>query len=404
MKFNTRDRKPHIWNIAVLAAITAALSVILILTGADRHAVPVNIMLVIFFAAAVVLLIRAFFRQLRYNPYSYNAIYYVGFALFLLSVLITHIILTIHLVCDPDMFSGQDFIQIISSLSMSADGYMLLSSPFILAVSVALCISNASLIRHEGLRFVNILGFLLSILMTGGEVLLFCVNSHVSGSERYVMIHELLSNTFAAVYLYLECMAIGTMIVTALTSGHRPEPDKDFLIIPGCAVRDDGTPSPLLRDRIDRAVAFRNDQLERTGKDLVFVTSGGRGADEVISESESMKRYLMKKGIPEDRILEEDLSTNTFENMKFSKAKIDERDPDANIAFCTTNYHVFRSGLFARMAGMRAVGTGAKAKWYFWPNALVREFIGLLTRHRIKQTIVITGLIACYTFLTLCKY
>lgn len=404
MKFNTRDRKPHIWNIAVLAAITAALSVVLILTGADRHAIPLNMLLVFFFASAVVLLIRAFFQQLRYNPYSYNAIYYIGFALFLLSVLITHIILSIRLVCDPDFFSGQDFIQILSSLSMSADIYMLLSSPFILAVSVALCISNVSLIRHEGLRFVNILGFLLSFFLTGGEVVLYLGDNHVSGSERYVMIHDLFSNTFVALYLYMECMVIGTMIVTALTSGYRPEPDKDFLIIPGCAVRNNGTPSPLLRDRIDRAIAFRNDQLEKTGKALTFVTSGGKGADEVISESEAMKRYLMKKGIPESFILEEDRSTNTFENMKFSKAKIDERDPDANIAFCTTNYHVFRSGLLARMTGMKAVGTGAKSKWYFWPNALVREFAGLLTRHRIKQTIIITGLIVCYTFLTLCKY
>ena len=177
----------------------------------------------------------------------------------------------------------------------------------------------------------------------------------------------------------------------------------DFLIILGCAIRQDGTPSPLLRGRLDRAISFRNEQLEKTGKELIFITSGGQGSDEVISESEAMKRYLVDNGIPEICILKEDRSTSTFENMKFSKEKIGERVSDAKIAFSTSNYHVFRSGLFARRVKMRAVGMGAKSKWYFWPNALVREFIGLLTEHRGKQALILIGLIAIYTALALYK-
>ncbi len=90
--------------------------------------------------------------------------------------------------------------------------------------------------------------------------------------------------------------------------------------------------------------------------------------------------------------------------MRFSKEKIWERDPQAKIAFSTTNYHVFRSGLFARRVKMRAVGMGAKTKWYFWPNAAVREFIGLLTKHRGKQALILGVMIAVYVALTLAAY
>ena len=213
--------------------------------------------------------------------------------------------------------------------------------------------------------------------------------------------HNLASTLFAAVYLYFECMLIGVAAAFVIVTRYEPEPDKDYMIILGCGIRKDGTPSPLLRGRVDRALEFSRKQKEQTGKDLTFVTSGGKGPDEVISESASMKRYLMEKGVSEDHIIEEDASASTFENMKFSKEKIMETGVPGKIAFSTTNYHVFRSGLYARRVKMRAVGIGAPTKWYFWPNASVREFVGLLTEHRGKQFLIIFFIIAFYTALTL---
>ena len=140
------------------------------------------------------------------------------------------------------------------------------------------------------------------------------------------------------------------------------------------------------------------------GKELVFVTSGGKGEDEVISESRSMKNYLMTQGIREEQIIEEDRSTSTFENMKFSKEKIMERNPEGKIAFSTTNFHVFRAGLWARRVKMRAIGIGAPTKWYFWPNAAVREFAGLLSQHRLKQALILGGMFVVYAVLILIEY
>ena len=74
------------------------------------------------------------------------------------------------------------------------------------------------------------------------------------------------------------------------------------------------------------------------------------------------------------------------------------------MAFSTTNYHVFRSGLMARRVKMRAVGMGAKTKWYFWPNAAVREFVGILTEHRLKQALILGGVVAIYIISTVLIY
>ena len=403
MRFDTRNKKPKLYDVLIVGAVVALAVTLLYAVGRGRYALPSVLLLDAFFVYAIVRLVIAFMGQLRYNPYSYNTIYYAGFALFLLSVLITHITLTVRVILQPDVYASSEA-QLIWTILDSARNYMLFSAPFILVFSLALCVSNISLIRHERFRFVNVLGIILALLLVGGEVFLFTYDFYVSGSEAEVMLHDLFANLFAAVYLYFECMIIGAIIANIIVVRYEPDRDKDFMIILGCGLRRDGTPTPLLKGRIDRALAFYEKQKSETGRELVFVTSGGQGKGEVNSESLAMKNYLMEKGIPEERIIEEDRSADTLENMSFSKAKIEELSENAKVAFSTTNYHVFRSGLFARRVKMRAQGIGAKTKWYFWPNAAVREFVGLLTAHKLKQAIILGSMVAFYIVLTFVAY
>ena len=403
MNPETPKKKPALYNILIWLAILAILLAVFIIFGTEQNAVYICGSLSVFFMAVLAELIITFFKQLRYNPYSYNTIYYMGFALFILSVCITLIILTVRMAMNPSVYSAMVMMH---GLMDSAKNYMLLSSPFILIFSVALCISNISLIRHEGRRFVNILGILLSVILLAGEAIIFVFDrfAFVSGSLAQVRTHEIIFNLFAGIYLYLECMMIGTIIGDLIAALHDPKKDKDFLIILGCSIRKDGTPTPLLKGRCDRAIAFYRKQKEETGKELMFITSGGQGSDERISESACMKQYLISQGIPESQIIEEDRSTNTFENMTFSKEIIQKTNPDGKVAFSTTNYHVFRSGLYARRVKLPAVGMGAPTKWYFWPNAAVREFIGLLKGHKGKQIIILSSLLVVYLLLTLFAY
>ena len=397
-EFDTRNIKPNLYPILALTlGLFLAVIILSVFGMVDGHPLSMSILGIVYCILVLILLIRAFFQQLEYNPYSYNTIYYSGFAFYGFFVLVTHLRLTVLMVQYPGVYTPQ---QILYVLLGSAHAYMIITFPLIALFAAGLCISNIVLIRREGFRFTNLLGIILAVLLAGGEIFLYRYNYYASGSMAEVLLHDLGANLFAAVYLYFECMMIGTIIADVIAAVHEPACNKDYLIILGCGLREDGTPTPLLQGRIDRALAFARRQKEQTGRDLYFVPTGGKGPDEVISEGMSIRNYLVEHGVPEERILVEENSADTYENMKNAREMILAHGNGGNIAFSTTNYHVFRSGLYARFVKMRAVGMGAKTKWYFWPNASVREFAGLLTQHRGKQALILCTMIVIYVVLT----
>ena len=401
LRFNSRDKKPTVWNIAILSFLVVILVTILARDPDHLPLLTLSIIIVIYLILTLVFLIIAFFRQLQYNPYSYNSIYYAGFALFLFTILITHIMAMIRMIRFPNIY---DLSSVLITLVSSAKNYMLISAPFVLVFSIALFISNISLLKHEGKRFQNFLGMILAVLMVAGEVFLFFSDYYVSGSQTEIMVHSILINLFASFYLYFESMVIGSIVINAIVAKYEPEKDMDFILILGCSLRRDGTPTPLLAGRIDRAYNFYRKQIEETGKAPILIPSGGQGSDEHHSESEAMAGYLLAKGVPAEHIIKEDQSRNTFENMQFSKEIIDAKQKDAKVAYSTTNYHVFRSGIYARRVKMKALGMGASTKWYFWPNAAVREFVGVLKYHKGKQILILSGMIVIYVLLTILGY
>ena len=172
----------------------------------------------------------------------------------------------------------------------------------------------------------------------------------------------------------------------------KPNFDKDYVIILGSKIRKDGTLTPILQARVDKAIEFAKEQKEKSNKRIVFVPSGGNGEDEIIAEAEAMKNYLIEKGISLEDIIVEDKSKNTYQNLKFSKQKIDEDNKDGKIIFSTTNYHVFRSGVIANNEGIDCEGMGSKTKWYFYTNALIREFIANLFNQRKQHFALITSI------------
>lgn len=397
-------KKPKVWDIAVLTGVVLVIVLILMLGSSERTMFYICTLLNVYFIAAIGMLIYAFLKQLKYNIYSYNTIYYIGFAIFVAFVMISHITIMPLIVSDPGTYGLPS---IISNLAGTSRTFIFATFPFILAFSAALCASNISLIKHEGKRPVNLLGIILSFMMIAGALAIYFFSFSMSGSAAHVMRLELISQLASTIYLYCECMLIGAIIANVLAAKRVPALDKDFIIILGCGIMSDGSPTPLLRGRIDKALELYDKQLAAGGKAPAFITSGGKGPDEVISESECMKRYLVKKGISESRIILEDKSSDTFENMKFSKEKLIGlgRDiSDTRIAFATNKYHVFRSGLYAKRVKLQAEGIGSDTKWYFWPNASVREFVGLMTEHRGKQALVLLGMIAIYVTLTIITF
>ena len=122
----------------------------------------------------------------------------------------------------------------------------------------------------------------------------------------------------------------------------------------------------------------------------MLIMSGGQGPGEDIPESEAMAAYAVDQGVDDKRIITEQKSVSTEENLMFSKELIDKEN--AKIVIVTTAYHVFRALILAKQQGIKCVGFGAKTKWYFTLNALIREFVGYLQltwkRHAIAIGII----------------
>ena len=338
-----------------------------------------------FFLTIAALMLRCFLASRGSLFYSYTTIYAAGFSLFALDVGIVMLLCTVRHLADP---LGYPMFAVYDMMRAASFHFIMITTPLILIFSVLMCISNIELLRHERKRFQNVLGILLSVLLLLGCLLAWWMYTRdFQGSWRQMIIEETFQSVYATAYVYFECMLIGAIICGVVASRHKPECNKDYCIILGCSFRKDGTLPPLLRGRVDKAIEFARHQEAATGKALTFIPSGGQGRDEVMAEAEAMKRYMLAQGIPEERILMENRSANTYQNMAFSKALIEARSKDAKVIYATTNYHVFRSGVWASLAGLRTEGIGSHTKWWYWPNAFVRECVGLL-QNRWKQELI----------------
>ena len=363
-------------------------------TGGFTGDILVMIALTLFYLGESALLFHAF-RRCRGSSrfYAYSTIYIAGFSLFTLLTGLLLLYVTVRHLLDPLSFVMMNVYRIVASASFN---YMVLTSPLVLLFAAALAVSNIELLRHERFRIQNVLGLILSLLMVLGEVvaiIMFTRDRPETGSLRRAM--ATLENAYATVFIYCECVLFGAMICGTLAARHTPSADREYIIILGCYFRPDGTLSPLLRGRVDKALEFWRRQEAETGLRAKLIPSGGQGANEPISEAEAMARYLRSQGVPEEDILKEEHSVNTLENMAFSRKIISTLSPGARVAYATTNYHVFRSGVWSNRAGLHAEGIGSRTKWWFWPNAFVRECVGLAA-HRWKEELLFLGVLLVF--------
>jgi uncharacterized SAM-binding protein YcdF (DUF218 family) len=125
----------------------------------------------------------------------------------------------------------------------------------------------------------------------------------------------------------------------------------------------------------------------------VLIVSGGKGNDERVPEAEAMASYLVGRGFPAHLIVREDQSRNTEENLRFSKAIMDERRPGGSCVIVTSDYHAFRAAILARQLHVQGQVTGARVAGYYRPSALLREFAALFMRHRMVHAAVCAVLV-----------
>ena len=151
----------------------------------------------------------------------------------------------------------------------------------------------------------------------------------------------------------------------------RGKADLDYIIVLGAQMKPAG-PSAVLKFRLDAAYDYLVEN-----ENTICILSGGQGSNEPCSEAEGMYQYLTDKGIAPKRLLMEDQSTDTSENIAYSMTLIGENDTSVGIV--TNNFHVFRGVRLAKAAGMQDVcGIAARSNVYFQLNNMVREFFGIM--------------------------
>ena len=359
--------------------------------------IPISIMILLSYLLFVY--IQLYRHSVKKNMYQYKNIGYFGL-IFFLSVYLIEQFFTIF------NYGGLIYtVKTTLSVAESLSGILL---PIAFVVSILVTISNIKLVKKEGKHWTNLLGVFLGgficfmtlfpILL--GEFLQRTTIIDVHNQNGWAYYTELIvENTIFVIVAYLECELLATIVISRKAAKHIPKFDKDFIILHGCQIKKDGTLTNLLKGRADKAIEFAKLQKEKTGKDLVFVPSGGKGDDELISEGEAIKNYLIKQGINESQILLEDKSTSTYENFKFSSELIKSVKEDAKVAFATTNYHVFRAGNIAYNMGIDVEGIGSSTKAYFWINAFIREFIATLVLGKKKHLLIILFLIIIMLFM-----
>ena len=266
--------------------------------------------------------------------------------------------------------------------------FAMLTLPCIVILSLYSIVTNIILIKREGFSPRRSLGIIMGAFaifgILGSQTLYYVITRLLLGTEKQ-FIKFTLDICINGTLSYFYTLIIATLYCNIRAAKHVPTYDQDFIIILGSKIKEDGSLTPLLQGRVDKAIEFGKKQYEATKKKIVYVPSGGQGSDEKMAEAEAIKKYLISKGIKEDQIIIENKSKSTIENMRFSKNKIEEINKNAKVSFATTNYHVFRSGIIANKEGLDCEGMGSKTKWYFYTNALIREFIANLVQERKKH-------------------
>ena len=131
---------------------------------------------------------------------------------------------------------------------------------------------------------------------------------------------------FLATYIAFLSYSLATAASSKARLDALPKDEQLTVMIFGCYVRGE-EPGRTLTTRLDAALS-----LLKRYQNADCIVSGGQGSNEAISEAEAMRRYLVSRGIAEERITLEDRSTNTSENLEYTFAILTGSESDGSAA------------------------------------------------------------------------
>jgi uncharacterized SAM-binding protein YcdF (DUF218 family) len=158
-------------------------------------------------------------------------------------------------------------------------------------------------------------------------------------------------------------------------SNHVPQQNATSMIILGAKLKGDQL-SLTLKSRMDAALIY----LQKNPSTQVVV-SGGQGSDELVPEADAMKDYLIMHQINPERIQVEAKSTNTFENIKFSKSLL----RGDRILIVSNDFHLLRAKMIAKRQGLIVDTLPAPTPKSVWLQLYAREYVAIIKSYLLDR-------------------
>ena len=144
--------------------------------------------------------------------------------------------------------------------------------------------------------------------------------------------------------------------------------DVDCVIVLGCQVRSDGSPSHMLEDRLRRSVA-----LYELGAAPKLLMSGDHGTD-IYDEVDAMKRYAVEAGVPSEDVFMDHAGFSTYDTVRRAVDVFGVK----KVIIVTQQYHLYRALYIAQALGVEAYGVAADYRNY--SGQLARDIREVLAR------------------------
>lgn len=144
--------------------------------------------------------------------------------------------------------------------------------------------------------------------------------------------------------------------------------DVDCILVLGCGVKPDGTPSGMLTDRLQRGVALYEDKVAPK-----LLMSGDHGREHY-DEVNAMKQYALDKGIASEDIFMDHAGFSTYESMYRAK----EIFQAEKIVIVTQQYHLYRAIYIAEKLGLEAYGVNCN--YHEYTGQFMRDVREVLAR------------------------
>lgn len=170
-------------------------------------------------------------------------------------------------------------------------------------------------------------------------------------------------------------ISFAAFIILVFSNTDFPGPDNpDYLLILGAGLQGE-QPKAILENRLLTGLHYLNKNPY-----IPVVVSGGQGRGETISEAEAMRRYLLKNGIRENRILLETHSRSTAENLLFTSEilTIQKETIPLKILIVTSNFHMLRASFLAENTGFSVQKLPAPTPYYLLPYTCFREYFAFI--------------------------